>query len=51
MRSEDEIRERIEKIKQQQERDQVTGYIHVRDVRNILISNFEWVLQEQTNER
>lgn len=40
MRSEDEIRERIEKIKQQQESNQVTGYIPVQDVRNILISNF-----------
>ena len=46
MRSEDEIRERIEKIKQQQESNQITGYIPVQDVRNILISNFEWVLQE-----
>ena len=45
MRSEDEIRKRIEKIKQRQESNQVTEYIPVQDVRNILICNFEWVLQ------
>ena len=46
MRSEDEIRKRIEKIKQLQESNQDNGYIPVQDVRNILICNFEWVLQE-----
>lgn len=46
MRSEDEISERIEKIKQQQESSQVVGCIPMQDVRNILISNLEWVLQE-----
>ena len=46
MRSKDEIRKRIEKIKQQQENNQTDGYIPVQDVRNILICNLEWVLEE-----
>ena len=50
MRSEDEIKERIEKIKQQQKSNQVTGWIPVQNVRSVLISNFEWVLQEDNHE-
>ena len=50
MRSENEIRERIEKIKQQQENNQEVGCISIQDVRTILIRNFEWVL-EDTDER
>lgn len=45
MKTEQEIRERIKGIENQQKNGTQGGYIPVQDVRNILINNFKWVLE------
>jgi len=44
MRTEEEVRKRIEGIENMQKNGLQDGYIPIKDVRNILINNFLWVL-------
>lgn len=46
MKTEEEIRERIKSIEKQQQIGIQEGFFTIKDMRTLLIKNFEWVLEE-----
>jgi len=50
MKTVEEIRERIKQIEKQQKIGIQAGYFTITDVRNLLIKNFEWVLEDNKDD-